>query len=474
MCGEAGRKNAKRLRQLAGGSRYVQTLSNKKEQPLCSVASLDRASVELVMTDGRDDGGSGGRGTFSLQPLTHLAKLAPAVASDPTPSALVQSGYNSSVWESEDGAVLASAGHENSLHDRTGRDNNTRNRPGGSGEGAAAPTTATPTVAAAAQAARPRMGRLVEHSRTGLVDAIEIHLTPGSQWGQQETDRLARRWIDFADDQASLAKILKRDHFWGQEPPQQQHRRRTQAATGNDDADAAGLRSVGGTKRSSASEEGAQEPEDVETTVPIKRQRKTASNMGGRRKRLEVEYDLSHEGMKRTGWADLLEHVHNGRGERQWSLGRNWGRRSPGSCGFAAAQYTVGPSGEKILIHRPHEIGEGGGVGSDDEGGCLTALLAFVSIQPEVRHVKARRRSATMNRDAAWVVQSGVNESWPLWEQVRPFAFLWYMLHFCPPRVRSITHVVQDRPFVCLCSLLLLLAIPDPSMMFVRSFASVV
>ncbi|CAN0076118.1 unnamed protein product, partial [Sphacelaria rigidula] len=90
VCSEPGWKNAKRLRELAGGSQYVRTLSHKKGQPLCSVASLDRASVELMAVDGlgsKGGGGEGERGTFSLEPFTHLAKLAPAVAVDPTPSA---------------------------------------------------------------------------------------------------------------------------------------------------------------------------------------------------------------------------------------------------------------------------------------------------------------------------------------------------------------------------------------------------
>ncbi|CAM9508566.1 unnamed protein product, partial [Sphacelaria rigidula] len=382
VCSEPGRKNAKRLRELAGGSRYVQTMSHKKGQPLCSVASLNRSSVELVAADGRGGVGGGDRGFFSLEPFAHLAKLAPAVVADPMPSALLQSGYNDTVWEGENDAPAAAGSGGDSRHLRAG--NYSFNGEGEIREG-------TSAAAAAARASRPRTRRLVEHARTGLVDAIEITLAPRPSWQQREAESLARRWMALADDQAALARVLKRDHFWGQELQQHDHGRWAQAAAGGDDADAARM---------------------------TPRQPEAASSAGGEQQHLKLNRDLSHEDRKRMGWANLLEHVHDGRGERQWSLGRNWGRRSPGSCGFAAARYTVGPSGKKILIHRPHEIGGGRAAGSDDEDdGCLTALLAYVSMQPEVHYVTARRRSATMNREAAWVVQSGVSGYWPLWAE---------------------------------------------------------
>ncbi|CAN0076051.1 unnamed protein product, partial [Sphacelaria rigidula] len=323
------------------------------------------------------------------------------------------SGYKDIVWDGGEDATAAAGGDGDSRHLRAVGDNDVNERKVGDG-------AAEATAAAATRAARPRTRRLVEHSRTGLVDAIEINLTPRPSWGQRETESLVKRWIYSADDQAALARVLKRDHFWGQESQQpQQRRRRTQAAGGGDVADAAGLSAVDGVERYATSAEDSREPEGGETVVRVNRQLEAARGVGGGQEHLKLDHDLSHEDRKRREWANLLEHVHGGRGERQWSLGRNWGRRSPGSCGFAAARYTVGPSGKKILIHQPHEIGGGKGAGSDgeDDDGCLTALLAYVSMQPEVHYVTARRRSATMNRDAAWVVQSGVTEYWPLWEQ---------------------------------------------------------
>lgn len=403
VCSEPGRKNAKRLRELAGEPRYVQTLSHKKGKPLCSVASLDRESVELIATDGlglgSDAGGVEGGGTFSLEPFTHLAKLAPAVAVDPRPSALLQSGYNDLEWrggEGNENEFTAVADGGNRLLRTGGNVDNINAGEYNGGERTVPPAVqraAEAAVAATARAARPKMQRLMESAQRGLVDAIEITLAPRPRWEQRETEGMAKRWLAVADDQASLAKVLERDHFWGK--PQGTQVADAAAAAGDDDDDVVVEgEEGGGEKARPSSKEG----------------------------RYGREY-LAHEDEKRMGWTDLVKHVHDGHGSRQWSLSRNFGRRSPGSCGFAQARFSVSPSGKKVLIHKPHEIGGFSGCGKygEKEGvddGCLSALLAYISMQPEVHYVTARRRSATMNFDAAWVTQSGVSSYTPFWDEV--------------------------------------------------------
>ncbi|CAM9313629.1 unnamed protein product [Discosporangium mesarthrocarpum] len=44
-------------------------------------------------------------------------------------------------------------------------------------------------------------------------------------------------------------------------------------------------------------------------------------------------------------------------------------------------------------------------------------MLSFLSLKPEVAHITSRSRSATMNFDAAWVVQSGIEDFTPLWDE---------------------------------------------------------
>lgn len=404
----------------------METLSHKKGQPLCSIVSLDHRSAALVTADGEGD-------TFSVEPMTHLAKLAPAVAVDPTPSALFLSGYDGLEWEGgqEEGyqaesAVSTAGGGGDEFtspnnHGRRGRslraDNSHSNGERGNTEDALASwhgtygmpcpssgrrramdeNAAAEAAAATARAARPTTRGLIEDGKRGKVDAIEITLAPRPRWVKQETESLARRWLALADDQASLAKVLRRDHFWGRE----QHTNKGDGIMSN----------VG--DEDGESETMGSNPTTLSEVAQVK-QDKSQGESQSQSEGAEGIRHPTHEERKRMGWGSLLDHVHEGRGRRQWSLGRKWGRRAPGSCGFAQARFSVAPSGKKIIIHGPHEIGI-----NDASGGCLSALLAYVSMQPEVHYMTARRRTAMMNLDAAWVTQSGIISYTPLWDEVR-------------------------------------------------------
>lgn len=367
----------------------VETLFRRKGQHVCSVASLDKRAAAAVAADGVD-------GTaFSLEPLPHLAKLAPAVAVDPSPAALLLSaeavarvargdaaaGRSGGVTEEEAGDGSGADADADADTDPSGRNLGENMEAGVSFAKEEEEKQRSRVLKAAAEAGavqlRPTTRRLMDDAERGRVDAIEITLAlHHERRSKSATEALARRWLDIADDQAGLAKVLRERHFWG------------------------------GERGSPA---------------------KMEDGEGDR----EGEW-AAHEDRKRAGWAGLLDAVDEGRGLRSWSAGTEsgWGRRGPASCGFDRAKFTASPSGKKILIHRPHEMAAG-----KDEG-CLSALLAFLSLQPEVHYVTARRRSATMNLSAAWVTQSGVNGFTPFWDEVRvPEPRMYLALYYISPRI---------------------------------------
>lgn len=363
VCSAPGRANAKRLRELAGAPSLVETLFHRKGEHACSVASLDKSSAAAVAADGVNGD------AFSLEPLPHLAKLAPAVAVDPSPAALLLSAEAVARVAGGDAAAAAAAGGAgvSGEGDGGGTDASGRNLRKQRGEHGAAINASVSlaeeqrarvlkaAAAAAGATLRPKTRRLMDDAKRGRVDAIEITLALHHERRlKSDSEALARRWLELADDQAGLAGFLREKHFWGGQ------------------------------------------------------QRSTKQEGGGDRER---EW-AAHEDRKRGGWASLLDVVDEGKGARSWGTESGWGRRGPASCGFDRAKYTVSPSGKKILFHRPHEL-----AGKDE--GCLSAFLAFVSLQPEVHYVTARRKSATMNLAAAWVTQSGVTDYTPLWDEVR-------------------------------------------------------
>lgn len=437
VCSAPGRANAKRLRELAGDSAYVQTLSHRKGQPLCSVASLDARTAALVAADGTDDTEEvSGGDRFSLEPMTHLAKLAPAVAADPSPAALVMSGYTleadgeeGNENEEETGGASkygvkrrrpagAGAGEDRKNGGRNLRAGNDDEAEGNAIDGALAGTIAGRHCARLALAARPRAQRLMKDARSGVVDAIEIMLSPARRRPKRETEDLARRWLTFADDQASLARVLRGNHFWGQGPENVQLPLTERSAA----AAAAATETKGDYVDIADGVESGSGEDGTRSAGVVNREEEEEAKE-------EQEWTNAHEERKRLGWESLIEQLHRGRGTRNWSLAPNssgaggWGRRSPGACGYSEILFSVSPSGKNILLHRPHELG-GGGEGGEGEA-CLSALLAYVSLQPEVHYVTARRKAATMNIDAAWVTQSGVTGYTPLWNEVSVVELLW-------------------------------------------------
>lgn len=427
VCGAPGRATAKRLRELAGASSLVRTLHYKRGEPLCSVASLDRDAATLVLQDGAGK-------TFAMEPLPHLAKLAPAVSSDPSSAALLLSaeaaggGVGNGVYVEEgEGGNIGGHGSRRLLAGK-----------GGGKDSGVSPEQRARVLAEAAavpvSAARPKTRRLIEQASSGRVDAIEITLAlHHERRSKKDTEDLAKRWTRAANDQAGLAEVLRKKHFWGAAQPQQALRRE-------------------GKKNNDPSSENADES---------RRQAGRLPEEGSAEDRDERAREFAaHEERKRSGWASLLDSVERGQGRRSWVVGADdkeggtggvgWGRRGPASCGFDQIRLTVSPSGKKVLIHRPHEIAaaaakRSGKVTEDDElvgrdDGCLSALLAYVSLQPEVHYVTARRKTATMNLEAAWVTQSGVDGVTPLWDEVRLrfLVMLWLPIHTRCPKLSDV------------------------------------
>lgn len=395
VCSAPGRANAKRLRELAGGDSLVETLHRRKGEILCSFASLDGASAALVAADGRDRGGGGGQGTFSLEPLPHLAKLAPAVAADPSSAALLLSSEAAGATQ----GVYIDEGGGSRLRGRR----HLRAAAGGAGRSEVSAEQRDQILASAAAAAaaglpgddRPATQRLIEHGERGMVDAIEISLARHHEKRSKgETEEMARRWLSLASDQPALAKALREEHFWGGGGSRRQED---------------GVMMGGSSSSSSIGEEGE----------------------GRRRLSTEEEerarHVSSHEERKRLGWVSLLEAVGGGGGEgggQGSSVGGPEGAAGgtgASYCGFDLARFTVSPSGKKVLLHRPHEMLAAASDGGGGDEGCLSALLAFFSLQPEVRYVTARSKTATQNLDAAWVTQSTVDGYTPLWDEVSLF-----------------------------------------------------
>lgn len=424
VCSAAGRKNAKRLRDLAGADSLVETLYHRKGEPLCSVASLDQASAALVASDG-------GSETFSLEPLPHLAKLAPAVAVDPSPATMLLSSEAVSAEGKKKGAG------------ELAEDSGSRKGGGGGGDGgggrklraggAAKSSNAEGAerrgqrerLLAEAAAERPRTRRLIDDAVRGRVDAIEITLAlHHERRSKSETEELARGWISLANDQASLVGVLRENHFWGQERQQKQQQQQPSIPQKVERGEEGQEGREEGVSGSGEGREGEEQGRRLAgETLP-------AATEAERQRAREV---AAHENRKRQGWASLLNDVEHGQSLRSRSAdaegvsgeGGGEGRQSA-SCGFDFARFSVSPSGKKVLLHRPHEMaaaaataaGRGSGDSLEDDG-CLSALLAFVSLQPEVHYVTARRKTATMNLDAAWVTQSGVDGYTPMWDEVR-------------------------------------------------------
>ncbi len=474
VCSAPGRANAKRLRELAGAASLVETLHHRKGAVVCSLATLDAETAALVAADGsggaeeEEDGGGGrGRGTFSLEPLPHLAKLTPAVAADPSPAALLLSSEAAAArWAetgwgkgargtglSVEGSAAAAPARGGGGGGGGGRGRGRRLR-GGAGDENPSEERGRPlsaeerarvlaeAAAAGAGADRPTTRRLIRDGESGMVDAIEITLVNHHHHhGRRptgETEELARRWLSLAGDQAALASTLKAEHFWGRgggrgdEEEEDEGNRGADGATEN-------LRRRKGRRRLSPEEVEEEEEEEEEEEGAHVLSSAAAERREGaatRDNEEERERELSaHEERKRLGWADLLDAVERGRGaapEGERGGGGEAEEEAPapgpatGSCRFDKARFTVSPSGKKILFHRPHEMAAAaaaaagsGERGRADDSGCLSALLAYVSLQPEVRYVSARRKSATMNLDAAWVTQSGIDGFTPLWDEVR-------------------------------------------------------
>lgn len=342
------------------------------------MASLDKEAAELVAADG-------GGETFSVEPMPHLAKLAPAVAVDPSQAALLLSSEAASAGDEGTGARASE--RDGGSGGGRGRRNLRAGEAGvGDGDSVEAGVSAEQRarVLAAAVAERPATHRLIDDGVRGRVDAIEITLVlHHERRSKSETQEIARRWLSVANDQASLAKVLREKHFWGK----------------GREAGVGGIGEEGnGEGRRLAEEEG--EAEDGEESTAEEGQERAREC-------------AAHEERKRLGWAGLLDSLDKGQ-----SAG---GRKN--TCGFDLARFTVSPNGKKVLLHRPHEMAaaaaERRGAGAAEDDGCLSALLAFLSLQPEVHYVTARRRSATMNLDAAWVTQSGVDGVTSLWDEVR-------------------------------------------------------
>lgn len=382
VCSAPGRANAKRLRELAGADSLVETLHRRKGEMLCSFASLDRETASLVAAEGTTAGG-GEPGTFSLEPLPHLAKLAPAVASDPSEAALLLSsealasatGTNGGVYvqEPRNGGGNRRLGGVHGNRRAEKREVSAEHRARVLAEAAAAAEAGSPG------SDRPSTKRLIDDGERGMVDAIEVALASHHERrSKSDTEDLARRWLALASDQAALAAALRAGHFWskGEEAEEGYDRRETDGAAGGEEA------------------QGVEEEEDERARALT-----------------------AHEARKRLGWADLLEAVDRGRTPAVVQDEE----ATVGSCRFDLARFTVSPSGKKVLFHRPHKMAAAaaaGTSGGDGDNGCLSALLAFVSLQPEARYVTARRKTATMNLDAAWVSQSGVDGFTPLWDEV--------------------------------------------------------
>lgn len=340
--------------------------------------------------------------------MTHFAKLAPAVAADPTDDVLAISGYTLNAAHGDEG-LQPEIGPTNTGPGNHGR---ARNLQAGSDDLSLGDNGERRVPASSS---RPTAKRLMENARRGRVDAIEIILSPKLR-AKSETEVFARRWLAYAEDQARLARTLRQDHFWALEQKQvtnEEHNEdeeepltRTTAA-GRDSTRRRRLRDYQG---HGVATDGMSSTDAMVDSAP------PSEEDLGEGEDDQEQASTTHEGIKRQGWAELLEGVEAGQGKRSWRLGRNFGKRSPGSCGFSSLHYSVSPNGKKVLLHRPHEVG--------DEG-CLVALLAFVSVQPEVHYITARRQTALMNYDAAWVAQSGVNDYTPFWDNVRNIFARW-------------------------------------------------
>lgn len=385
VCSAPGRRNAKRLRELAGSLSYVETLYHRKGEHLCSVSSLDRDSAVLVAEDG-------GGETFSLEPMPHLAKLAPAVTVDPSPAAL---------FLSSEGAASKETGGSSGLWIEGERGGGRRNlRTDGSGRSSAADTLSAEQraqlFAPAGAIELPKTQRLVEDGARGRVDAIEVTLALHPGRSKKDVEQLAEGWLSLASDQKFLSKVLKEKHFWGPKQKQQQE----EGGQHQEEVDGAGDPGAERWKANQWSEN------DVSR----------GAETGGQRAQELAE----HEKTKRREWANFLDGENQGRDQRNGAvipLPGITGQRGLAACKFDGVEFAASPSGKKVLLHRPHEIAASGGAEGKDNG-CLSALLAFLSLQPEVHYVTARKKSATMNLDAAWITQSGVNGFTPLWDKV--------------------------------------------------------
>ncbi|CAN0041242.1 unnamed protein product, partial [Choristocarpus tenellus] len=202
------------------------------------------------------------------------------------------------------------------------------------------------------------------------------------------------------DDNTFLAKSLIEKHFWGEVEES--------AVSGKGAYDDRMLR-VGKSSRIEA--------------------RKDASTRTKGRGTIESN-QVGHEDRKRREWATLHLALGLGQGDSQ-GAGRFGGYGSGGigdgvrSCRFSMLRHTASPDGHKILFHDPHIIWmEGDGSAGGEEGreglgadACLSAMLSFLSLKGEVYHVTARSQSKTMNLEAAWVTQSGVEGYTPLWDE---------------------------------------------------------
>eukprot|EP00752_Nemacystus_decipiens_P002900 g2698.t1 len=425
VCSAPGRANAKRLRELAGADSLVETLYRRRGEILCSLASLDADTAALVAADdGSYDGaqrrgGVGRHGTFSLEPLPHFAKLAPMVAADPSPAAQLLSSEAALLategWGDRDGAGTETGVEDGEDGGGSAGDGGRRLRAPGAGSDkmleaeaekgrlSAEQRARVMADAVAAGADRPRTRRLIQDGQRGIVDAIEITLVNHHERrSKSETEELARRWLSLASDQSGLAKTLRAEHFWGRRRGLSHDDEDAGRADGEDDAGEEGK----GRRRLP--------PEEADILPPAAEEERA----GERAREL-----VAHEERKRQGWADVLDAVDRGQ-DRPAGRGEE-DAGSAGSCRFDRARFTVSPGGNKVLLHRPHEMaaaaaagsgGGSGGAGGDDDG-CLSALLGYISLQPEVRYVTARRKSVTMNLAAAWVSQSGVDGYTPLWDE---------------------------------------------------------
>lgn len=324
------------------------------------MASLDQAAASLVASEGDGE-------TFSVEPIPHLAKLATNVATDPSPAALLLSSE-------------ALSGDGEGRRGRYLRDRRLRE--------VAEQRARVLEAAAASTATVPTTQRLTDEGVRGFVDAIEIILSlHHERRSKYDTEELARRWLSEAKDQVHLANTLRKSHFWGRGQKQQQQE----------------------------GERGEEEQEAFSSSAEEDQRRREIHN---------------HEERQRAGWSKLLHALEAGEG----GFGRERGDRDAdtaeesgfGSCAFDLARFSVSPNGKKILIHKPHEMvavatqrgGDGAGLGE----GCISALLGYISVQPEVHYVTARKKSVTMNLAAAWVTQSGVEDYTGLWDEVRKWA----------------------------------------------------